>query len=130
MKHWNLTIGAFATTLALGAGCGAKDPKTMTKEELVEAVKPKVTAMVNAVKENKDDCDKLAGALDPIATEMNGLQARMKELGKDPANQKFFEEKGKDLEPDKAAMGDLMAAMTKCATNEKMKAVATKMAPE
>ena len=96
------------------AGCGKDDPKSMSKEQVVEKAKKGMKAMAEAVKKNKDDCPAMGKALQKIADDMKGIKARGEELEKDPEAKKWMDEQFMSMMEE---MGPLMQEMGSAAMN-------------
>ncbi|MCA9527574.1 MAG: hypothetical protein KC549_14900 [Myxococcales bacterium] len=104
---------AFATT-----GC-SKDPAEQAVGLMEE--------MATIADSNKEDCDKMGDALKGFMDKNGETLKKLKESdkGKSEEEKKAMMEKYKDRLG--AAMGKMMPAMTKCATNEKVKGAMSNM---
>lgn len=103
--------------LSLLSGCSSPEEQAITLME----------EMANIIDSNKEDCDKMAAALDTFATKNGETLKKLQETlkGGDEAKEKAMKEKyGARLG---AIMGKMMEGSMKCAANEKVAAAMAKL---
>ncbi|MGE0866948.1 MAG: hypothetical protein AB7P03_00185 [Kofleriaceae bacterium] len=98
----------------------------MTVDQACDKMVGMMTQFATVAQENKDNCDAMGAALEKLVAEHKPFVEWAKKQDEDPAKKKEFEDKCKaKSEETMKKLEPQMEGMSKCATNERVKAAMT-----